>query len=46
LRHGWHVAVGYLIGFAVMIALVGWHPEPLRKADVPAPTTPASAATG
>jgi Na+/H+ antiporter NhaD/arsenite permease-like protein len=31
LRHGWHVAVGYLIGFAVLLAVLGWHPEPLRK---------------
>jgi Na+/H+ antiporter NhaD/arsenite permease-like protein len=46
LRHGWHVAVGYLIGFAVMIAVLGWHPEPLRKADPPPPATPASAASG
>ena len=24
---GWHVAVAYLVGFAVMMALVGWEPE-------------------
>ena len=35
LRHGWHVAVGYLIGFAVLMAVMGWHPEPLRR-DLPA----------
>jgi Na+/H+ antiporter NhaD/arsenite permease-like protein len=28
LRHGWHVAVAYVIGFAVMLALLGWHPDP------------------
>jgi Na+/H+ antiporter NhaD/arsenite permease-like protein len=27
LRHGWHVAVGYVVGFLVFIAVVGWHPE-------------------
>jgi Na+/H+ antiporter NhaD/arsenite permease-like protein len=28
LRHGWHVAIAYVIGFAVMLALLGWHPDP------------------
>jgi Na+/H+ antiporter NhaD/arsenite permease-like protein len=27
LRHGWHVAVGYVVGFVVFLAIVGWHPE-------------------
>lgn len=36
LRHGWHVALAYVIGFAVLLALVGWHPEPLRPAALPA----------
>jgi Na+/H+ antiporter NhaD/arsenite permease-like protein len=36
LRHGWHVAVGYVIGFAVLAAFWGWHPEPLRKSAQPA----------
>ena len=26
LTHGWHVAVAYVIGFAVMLAVPGWHP--------------------
>jgi Na+/H+ antiporter NhaD/arsenite permease-like protein len=26
LRHGWHVIVGYVAGFAVQMALVGWMP--------------------
>ncbi len=30
-RHGWHVAVGYLVGFAVMLALLGWHPHVLHR---------------
>ena len=30
-RHGWHVAVGYVLGFAVFMALVGWHPTPKRE---------------
>src|SRR5690606_14314423 len=27
LRHGWHVAIGYVVGFFVMLALLGWHPH-------------------
>jgi Na+/H+ antiporter NhaD/arsenite permease-like protein len=30
LRHGWHVALAYVLGFAVMLALVGWHPTDKR----------------
>ncbi len=31
LRHGWHVVVAYVLAFLVMVALLGWHPEPLNK---------------
>jgi Na+/H+ antiporter NhaD/arsenite permease-like protein len=41
LRHGWHVAVGYVLGFAVLLLVWGWHPEPLRK-SVAAPAVPAA----
>lgn len=34
LRHGWHVAVAYVIGFMVMLSVVGWVPHERRK---PAP---------
>jgi hypothetical protein len=27
LRHGWHVAVAYVVGFMVMLAVLGWHPD-------------------
>ena len=27
LRHGWHVAVAYVVGFFVMLAAIGWHPD-------------------
>jgi Na+/H+ antiporter NhaD/arsenite permease-like protein len=27
LREGWHVAVGYVIGFLVLMAVLGWHPH-------------------
>jgi hypothetical protein len=27
LRAGWHVAAGYLIGYGVLMAVLGWHPH-------------------
>ena len=27
LAHGWHVAIAYVIGFFVMLAVLGWHPD-------------------
>ena len=27
LRHGWHVAIAYVIGFFVMLAILGWKPD-------------------
>ena len=44
---GWHVAVGYLIGFACLVFTLGWHPDaaprqtPSRSTVVPAPAAPA-----
>jgi Na+/H+ antiporter NhaD/arsenite permease-like protein len=31
LKHGWHVAVAYVIGFFVLFALLGWHPNAPHK---------------
>ncbi|HRE17206.1 MAG TPA: citrate transporter [Rhodocyclaceae bacterium] len=39
LRHGWHVALAYVVGFAVMVVLLGWHPEPLHRATQVEPST-------
>lgn len=38
LRHGWHVAVAYVIGFLVMLAVHGWQPDgqSRKRADLPA----------
>ena len=30
LRHGWYVAIAYVLGFAVMLAVLGWQPTPIR----------------
>jgi hypothetical protein len=35
LRHGWHVMLAYVVGFAVLLATLGWQPhEPLKRAPV------------
>ena len=31
-RGGWHVAVAYVVGFFVMLAVLGWHPDVKRRA--------------
>jgi len=40
LRHGWHVAVAYVIGFFVLLVVLGWHPDAKHKTKVP--TVPAA----
>ena len=37
LRHGWHIAVAYVIGFFVMLAVLGWHADADHKKRVDAP---------
>jgi Na+/H+ antiporter NhaD/arsenite permease-like protein len=36
LRHGWHVAVAYVIGFFVLYATLGWQPHAPHKTKVAA----------
>jgi len=43
LKHGWHVAVAYVIGFFVLLSVLGWHPNAPHK-DKPAAETPRSSA--
>lgn len=31
LRHGWHVTVGYILGFFVLLAVLGWTPHDKRE---------------
>jgi len=38
LKHGWHVALAYVIGFFVLYAALGWHPNAPHKAR-PAPSS-------
>jgi Na+/H+ antiporter NhaD/arsenite permease-like protein len=38
LKHGWHVAVAYVVGFLVLLATLGWQPTPMhRKSASPQP---------
>jgi Na+/H+ antiporter NhaD/arsenite permease-like protein len=40
LRHGWHVLVAYLIGFFVMLFILGWNPtERTKGPTLKVPTT-------
>jgi len=34
-RHGWPVIVAYVVGFALFMAFVGWHPQPLNRGVLP-----------
>lgn len=34
-RHGWHVALAYVVGFGVMLMILGWQPQTPHK-EVPA----------
>ena len=38
-KHGWHVPVAYVVGFAVIMAVLGWHPDEHHKL----PATPTTA---
>jgi Na+/H+ antiporter NhaD/arsenite permease-like protein len=31
LKGGWHVALGYVVGFFVLLAVLGWHPDPTLR---------------
>jgi Na+/H+ antiporter NhaD/arsenite permease-like protein len=44
LRHGWHIAIAYVIGFFVLLAVLGWHPDASHKKRVESPP-PAAATT-
>ena len=42
LKHGWHVALAYVAGFFVMLAVLGWHPDAPTKRNLVVPTSNAS----
>ena len=37
LRDGWHVAVAYVLGFFVLLFVLGWHPTAKLRALLPSP---------
>ena len=37
LKGGWHVALAYVIGFFIMLGVVGWHPHAPHKETASAP---------
>ncbi len=43
LRHGWYIAVAYVVGFFVLLAVLGWHPQPRARERTP-PAAPHAAA--
>jgi Na+/H+ antiporter NhaD/arsenite permease-like protein len=45
LRHGWHVAIAYVIGFFVMLAILGWNPDAPHRKRVALPGVAASGQT-
>lgn len=34
LRHGWHIAIAYVIGFAALLLVLDWHPDAKRVKSV------------
>ena len=44
LRHGWHVAVAYVVGFFVLLAVLGFHPGTTPRGSEAAPPAPHSMA--
>jgi hypothetical protein len=44
LYHGWHVTLGYVLGFLVLLFVLGWHPNPPHKVRAGVPEPPAAIA--
>jgi Na+/H+ antiporter NhaD/arsenite permease-like protein len=36
-RHGWHVPLAYVIGYFVMLALIGFHPDTMPRGSIGSP---------
>jgi len=46
LVHGWHIAVGYIAGFIVLMLVLGWQPHEPHKTDKSAPPPVSAPQTG
>jgi Na+/H+ antiporter NhaD/arsenite permease-like protein len=44
LRHGWHIAIGYVAGFFVMLVVLGWNPHERERPQQIAPPAAEQAA--
>jgi Na+/H+ antiporter NhaD/arsenite permease-like protein len=44
LFHGWHVTLAYIIGFFVLLVVLGWHPTDKRGKAIATPAASASVA--
>jgi Na+/H+ antiporter NhaD/arsenite permease-like protein len=42
IRHGWHVTLAYVVGFAVLMLVTGWQPTP-KRGEAPVAERPAAA---
>jgi Na+/H+ antiporter NhaD/arsenite permease-like protein len=45
IKHGWMIAVAYVLGFMVLLAVLGWHPHQQRTPQLRHTTTAAPAET-
>lgn len=43
LKHGWMIMVAYVVGFLVLLAVLGWHPHRQHTAPEPPPAAAATA---
>jgi hypothetical protein len=40
LIHGWHIALAYIVGFIIMLGLLGWNPQAIQSAQLVMPAVP------
>jgi Na+/H+ antiporter NhaD/arsenite permease-like protein len=40
-RGGWHVTLAYVVGFAFMLIVLGWHPQPKHRSTLRSAAAPA-----
>jgi hypothetical protein len=39
LKGGWHVTVAYVVGFFVLLGVLGWHPDVSHRLPAASPNT-------
>jgi hypothetical protein len=43
IRHGWHVAIAYVIGYFALLVILGWHPNQAQRGEPVASRAPVTA---